>query len=117
LGHSVIGVNFGSKPDGAVEGEMVANKRAEMWCRLRAWLGSGGCIPNDPDLINDLIGVDFGYTIHNEILLEKKDDMKKRGLASPDLGDALALTFAYPVAGASNGVRRSIEWDFDPFKG
>jgi len=117
LGHSVIGVNFGAKPDGAVDGEMVANKRAEMWCRLRAWLVGGGAIANDPELINDLIGVDFGYTIHNEILLEKKDDMKKRGLASPDLGDALALTFAYPVAGAAQPQSRAVQWDFDPFKG
>ena len=117
LGNSIIGVNFGGKPDGAVDGELVANKRAEMWCRLRAWLMSGGAIPNDPELINDLIGVDYGYTIHNEILLEKKDDMKKRGLASPDAGDALALTFAYPVTRAANLNGRGVEWDFDPFKG
>ena len=116
LGHSIIGVNFGGKADGAVEGEMVANKRAEMWCRLRGWLGSGGAIPNDPNLINDLTGVEYGYTIHNEILLEKKDDMKKRGLGSPDAGDALALTFAYAVAGPVDQSHKGILWDFDPFK-
>ena len=54
--------------------------------------------PKDRDLHDDLIGVEYGYTITNQIQLEKKDDMKKRGLASPDFGDALALTFAYPVA-------------------
>ena len=117
LGHSIVGVNFGSKPDGAVDGELVANKRAEMWCRLRSWLAGGGAIANDPDLIADLTGVEYGYTVHNEILLEKKDDMKKRGLASPDAGDALALTFAYPVAGAAHAGPKGVLWDFDPFKG
>ena len=116
LGHSVIGVNFGGKADGAVDGEMVANKRAEMWCRMRSWLGSGGTIANDPELIADLIGVEYGYTVHNEILLEKKDDMKKRGLGSPDAGDALALTFAYPVAGPHHNGPKGVQWDFDPFK-
>ena len=115
LGHSVIGVNFGSRADGAVDGEMVANKRAEMWCRMRSWLASGGAIANDPELVNDLTGIEYGYTVHNEILLEKKDDMKKRGLGSPDAGDALALTFAYAVAGPAHTAGRSVPWDFDPF--
>lgn len=116
LGHAVIGVQFGGKADGAVEGEMVANKRAEMWCRMRAWIATGGALPDDRELAADLIGVEYGYTIHNEILLEKKDDMKKRGLASPDAGDALALTFAHPVAKANTQWTRAIPSDFDPFK-
>ena len=121
LGHSVIGVQFGGKSDGAVNGEMVANKRAEMWCRMREWLKSGGSIPDDQELAADLGSVQYGYTIHNEILLEKKDDMKKRGLASPDAGDALALTFAYPVAPQRRGHQRfdgdigAVPSDFDPF--
>ena len=116
LGHAIIGVNFGSKADGAVDGELVANKRAEMWCRMRSWLASGGTLPLDAELAADLSSVEYGYNVHNEILLEKKDEMKKRGLASPDAGDALALTFAYPVAGPGADSPRKIEWDFDPFK-
>jgi hypothetical protein len=42
--------------------------------------------------------VDYGYGASDAILLERKDDMRQRGLASPDDGDALALTFAYPLA-------------------
>jgi phage terminase large subunit len=123
LGHAVIGVQFGARPDGAVDGELVANKRAEMWCRMRQWLKSGGAIPADSDLATDLGGVEYGYTIHNEIQLEKKDDMKKRGLASPDAGDALALTFAHPVAqqprghGRFAGDRGAVPSEFDPFNG
>ena len=49
-------------------------------------------------LFDDKTAVDYGYDASDAILLERKDDMKRRGLASPDDGDALALTFAYPVA-------------------
>ena len=42
--------------------------------------------------------------------------MKKRGLASPDSGDALALTFAYPVMPSHHRPRRSPRWqDYNPF--
>ena len=46
----------------------------------------------------DLVGVEYGYNVRDELLLESKDSLKARGLASPDLADALALTFAQPVA-------------------
>jgi len=57
-----------------------------------------GCLPDDLELAADLGAVDYGYDASDAILLERKDDMRKRGLASPDDGDALALTFAHPVA-------------------
>jgi hypothetical protein len=56
-----------------------------------------GCLPDDRDLRADLTNVEYGYDATDAIRLERKDDMRKRGLASPDDGDALALTFAYPV--------------------
>ena len=59
--------------------------------------GRAAC-PTTSDLIADLGDVDYGYDAADAILLERKDDMRRRGLASPDDGDALALTFAYPVA-------------------
>lgn len=90
---NVIEVNFGASAEDA----RYMNKRAEMWGNMREWL-SGGSIPDDRELQDDLIGVEYGFTPTNKIQLEKKEDMKKRGLASPDLADALALTFAYPVA-------------------
>jgi hypothetical protein len=58
-------------------------------------------IPDDLELLADLTGVEYGYVLcegSDAVILEKKEDMKKRGLASLDLADALALTFAYPVA-------------------
>lgn len=93
LGHqSVIGINFGSK----AAGENYANKRAEMWGRMREWLEHGQLV-DDQELVADLVGPEYGYDRKDRILLEKKEDMKRRGLASPDCADALALTFAEHV--------------------
>lgn len=75
----------------------VANKRAQMWQNMKAWL-ERGAIPDEQQVIDDLIGVEYGYNADNAILLEKKEHMKARGLASPDNADALALTFAEDVA-------------------
>jgi hypothetical protein len=101
----VIGVNFGgasqgrlTHKDGAVpDGPLFANKRAEMWGNAKEWIATGGALVDDRELEAQLTGVEYGFNARNEIQLEKKEDMKKRGLVSPDLGDALALTFAFPI--------------------
>jgi hypothetical protein len=107
----VVGVQFGGKPDRGAVGDATAsyaNKRAEMWGHMKDWARTG-CLPEDRDLQADLIGVEYGYDSSNAILLEKKEDMRKRGLASPDDGDALALTFAYPVAARDEKLTRRTE--------
>lgn len=68
-----------------------------MWGFMRDWCRTGR-LPDDRDRAADLTGVEYDYNNKDEILSKKKDDMKKRGLASPDDGDALALALAYPVA-------------------
>lgn len=73
------------------------NKRAEMWKLMRDWLKEGGAIPADPMLHSDLIGPETVPRMDGKIQLESKKDMKKRGLPSPNIADALALTFARPV--------------------
>ena len=107
IGLNVTEVQFGAKSDRAPVGQDraigYANKRAEIWGAMRDWL-PGGAIDNDPELIADLTGVEYGYVLRDgrdAIQLERKEDMKRRGLASPDDGDALALTFAYPVLASS----------------
>ncbi len=95
----VFGINFGSAAarfDGEGAKPRYANKRAEIWGSVKDWLEQGSLAP-DPDLAADLSGVEYGFNARGEIQLERKDDMKKRGLASPDIADALALTFALPV--------------------
>ena len=71
------------------------NIRAMMWAEMREWL-KGASIPNDQDLKVDLTALRYTYRA-GELLLESKDDAKKRGVKSPDDGDALALTFAEPT--------------------
>lgn len=93
LNYKVIGVNGGSKP---LDENQYMNKRAEMWDKMRQWLPNAA-IPDDSELRDDLIGPEYGYNAKEKIQLEKKEDMKKRGLASPDCADALAMTFAEPV--------------------
>ncbi len=83
---------------------LTANKAAEMWASMRAWLRTGA-IPDDPELKAELTGREYGFDLHNAIRLEKKEDMKKRGLASPDNADGLCLTFAYPVADLPDDAR------------
>lgn len=74
------------------------NRRAEIWGLLRDALAAGMEIPDDPELDTDLTGPQYGFSSKQQIQLEKKDDMKKRGLSSPDLGDMLAMTFGVKLA-------------------
>lgn len=98
-GCQVYEINFAQRADSEwlSNGIKAANKRAEMWWNMAEWLKRGS-IPDDQVIEDDLIGTEYGFDRNNAVLLEKKDDMKKRGLASPDNGDALALTFAYQIA-------------------
>lgn len=94
LNYRVIDVQGGASPD---DKEKYANKRAEMWGRMRDWLRGDVQLPADDGLKSALTGLEYGYNNRMAIQLEKKEDMKKRGLASPDEADALAMTFAEPV--------------------
>lgn len=75
------------------------NKRAEIWGQMKRWIKAGGAIdPADEDLYQDLVGPETVARLDGKIQLESKEDMKDRGLPSPNRGDALALTFSEPVA-------------------
>lgn len=88
--------------------EKYYNKRAEVWGNMRDWLKGSVELPRDKDLYAALTGIEYGFDMKGRIQLEKKSDMKKRGLPSPDEGDAIALTFAEPVRVKMNkGVARS----------
>ena len=74
-----------------------ANHRAYMWTRMKDWLLSG-CIPeDDTDLEMQLTGPGYHLNNSDKLVIESKEKMAARGVASPDDGDALALTFAFPV--------------------
>lgn len=118
LGYEPIEVNFGSK---ATEPRF-KNRRTEMWWKMAEAIRQGLSIPQDMLLKQDLATPTYTIDDNNRLVLESKDSIKGRLLRSPDAGDALALTFAEPVAAdeASGGHRYEPEaqvslWDYDPF--
>jgi hypothetical protein len=109
MGHQVFGVQFAGKPSD----ERYLNKRAEMWIDMAQWVKDGGALPNNPELRSDLCAPTYKHNAAGKFQLESKEDMKKRGMPSPDIGDALALTFASPVV--SKSFRRDSVADADRF--
>jgi hypothetical protein len=102
----VEGVNAGEK---ALEPDRYSNRRAEMWGQMAEWMKTTPCrIPDNDSLHADLIGPSYKFDSNSRLMIERKEDMKKRGLRSPDEADALALTFAAPVNPVSEA--------FDPYK-
>jgi hypothetical protein len=93
--HLVVPVNSGRKP---LDANRYTNKRTEMWGEMKQWLlDEPSQIPDSDTLHADLCGVKYRYDSNTRLTLEKKEDMKKRGVRSSDEADALALTFAYPA--------------------
>jgi hypothetical protein len=101
--YKVRGVNFGNK---STKPMMYGNKRAEMWGAMKEWLKDAS-IPKDRYLKSDLVGPMMKPDSKGTIFLESKKDMKSRGLASPDAADAIAVTFAFPVARREQRVDNS----------
>ncbi len=114
LGHSVIGVNFGSQASTPLGGERAYNKRAEMYLSLRTWLRDGGGIPDSSDLKAQLLSIEYGHSkagkMGDAIMLSPKEELDE----SPDIADALALTFAYPVAAKAWKQGGQMTMDYDP---
>ena len=118
----VVPVNFGSAPlepppldeHGKPSGGP-ANRRAEMWMKSKQWLEdpAGAQIPDSDPLQADACGPSYRYDSNTRLHLESKEDMRRRGLSSPDEWDAVALTFAEPVAPVSNFFRRKLVYRYD----
>ena len=110
----VYEVDFGAGADNTNPGDgaKYANKRAEIWGGLRQWL-KGGSIPErvpgvEVSLTSELTAPNFGLNGSEAIQLESKKEMRRRGIKSPNLADALACTFAFPV------FRPAIPGTYDP---
>ena len=115
LGHNAIDVQSGkTSPD-----RRYFNLRAKMWCEMRDWLNRGGAIPDNQILADDLTGPQYGYHADHRLQLERKEDMRKRGLPSPDHADALAMTFAMPTGPDVTSIRAGHDmaagYDYDPY--
>ena len=98
-------VNFGSKS--STRGCL--NKRAEMWNDMKEWLKLGSIpdIPIHKGLYKQLLGPELVPRVDGKIQLESTEDMKRRKLASPDLADALAITFALPIQGINRQLTQA----------
>lgn len=117
LGWNVIDVQFGSRS----MDERFHLKRSEIWWLMAEWLKEAS-VPNDSVLHEEWVAPTFSYAnASNKLALESKDDMRKRGLPSPDGADAVAVTFAEPV---HPRIRRDLDFeepqsssmDFDPYE-
>jgi len=94
------------------------NRRAEMWLQMASWVKRGGALPPIDELRGELIEPTYTY-VNGKFLLEEKDQIKARIGRSPDLADALALTFALPdqpsdVMQQLTG-QGTVEIEFDPW--
>lgn len=105
----VSAVNFGER---AYDDRSYVDRRSEMWGGVREWLKlpGGVLIPDSNALHGDLIGPQYKYDSIQRVRLESKQDMRKRGVSSPDAGDAAALTFAEPVKSKVEQKREADSW-------
>lgn len=124
----VIDVQFGASPDGYSDnGVVYANKRAEIWGALRDWLATGSIhsMPTGENvtLVDELTAPNYGMVNRKgeeAILLEGKKEMRTRGVPSPNVADALACTFAFPVVeqgmlDVPKLTAPTVAPDYDPF--
>jgi hypothetical protein len=105
LGHNVRDVNVS---ESAALNQQAARLRDELWMAAKDWLETRAVkLPKDDDLRAELTGPTYGFTSNGRIKVEGKSEMKRRGMRSPDLADALCLTFASQAAGVGG---RALRW-------
>lgn len=96
------GINFAS---GSYYPDKYPNKRVEIWDGMKTWLSDDNIeIPDDLGLISDLTCISIDTDGQGRVALESKHSLKKRGFESPDIADALALTFAEPFPEGNGNI-------------
>lgn len=106
LGHDVTPVDVSLNPDGLTK-RKVMNKRAENWVRMDEWLAiPGRALPDEDKVEMQLISQKYEYDANNAMKMQSKEAMAREGIKSPDHGDALGLTFSYPVTPKGELARR-----------
>jgi len=101
---------FGSDRSPAM-GTTYRNLKAELWYKAKSWLEQRDCrLPKDELLIAELATVRYSFTSNGKIQIEGKDEIRKRGLASPDKADAFCLTFASDAVIGMMGSKASTKW-------
>ena len=103
-GYAPVGIQFHAP---AID-PRYKNKRAEMWLEMADWVKRGGSLPPVPELVQELTSPTYTFN-QGKLQLEDKDQIKARIGRSPDLADALALTFALPDQPAKTIEERFLE--------
>lgn len=104
LGLPARGINVSESP--AMKTQYV-NLKAELWYKARGWLEARDCrLPKDDRLATELVTPRFSFTSSGKVKVESKDEIRKRGVGSPDAADAFVLTFASSAATALHGRKR-----------
>jgi hypothetical protein len=102
------GINVAESP---AMGTIYVNLRAELWGKMKAWLEKRDCkLPKDESLLAELVSPRYSFNSNGKMKLESKDEMRKRGIGSPDMADALALTFASDAGTALYGKAYNSQW-------
>ena len=92
LGFNVRDVNVS---ESAALNPQAAKLRDDLWLSVRDWLNQRSCkLPQNDELRQELCSPTYSFTSNGKIKVEGKSEMKRRGMRSPDLADALCLTFA-----------------------
>ena len=105
LGLNVRDVNVS---ESAAMNPQATKLRDELWLGIKDYLTARACrLPKSDELRAELVGPTYGFSSNGKIKVEGKADMKRRGMRSPDIADALALTFA-GVAASVGG--RALRW-------
>jgi len=101
----VRGINVAESPS---MGDTYMNLRSELWFKCKAWLEDRSCkLPKDDQLQAELTAIRYSFTSSGKMKAESKDEMRRRGVGSPDLADALCLTMASDAATAQSGTFKS----------
>ena len=109
LGLPARGINVAESP---AMGGTYRNLKAELWHKAKAWLEQRDCrMPKDEALIAELATVRYSFTSNGKIQIEGKDELKKRGMSSPDRADAFCLTFASDAVIGMYGSAASTKWN------
>lgn len=96
------------------------NKRSEMWFEMAKWIKDGGALPDDDDLAEELCAATYTFQ-GDKFRLDDKDSIKEQIGRSPDKADALAMTFAFPIAPSLAHIHPSLDkagrvlTEYDPF--
>ena len=102
LGMPARGVNVAESP---AMSDRYMRLRDELWFKCREWFEARDCsMPDQEELVNELTALRFKILSSGKFKAEGKDEMKKRGLRSPDLADSLVLTFGSQAVRAAGSV-------------